>query len=100
MTNFRQFWITTTQGWSTENLTVKIHGPFQNKAFRKIKIFPSMAPIQFQIWTVERWTMSDFLPIKSETTSVSFMFTETNMYWSGSVKHFKNYMSKSETWEY
>ena len=37
-----------------------------------------MAPIQFQIQTVERRTMSDFLPIKPETKSVSFEFTETN----------------------
>ena len=36
-----------------------------------------MAPIQFLIWTVERWTMSDFLPIKPETISESFEFTET-----------------------
>ena len=39
-----------------------------------------MAPIQFQIQTVERWTMSDFLPIKPETISESFKFTDTKDY--------------------
>ena len=46
-----------------------------------------MAPIQFQIQTVERRTKSDFLPIKPITKSLSFKFTETNTDWSGSVKH-------------
>ena len=46
-----------------------------------------MASIQFKIQTMEWWTMSDFLPIKPETKSLSFMFTETNTHWSGSVKH-------------
>ena len=45
-----------------------------------------MAPMQFQIQIVERQTMSDFLPIKPETKSVSFEFTETDTHWSGSVK--------------
>ena len=48
-----------------------------------------MAPKQFRIWTVERWTISDFIPIKPETKSESFEFTETNTHWSGSVKHVK-----------
>ena len=39
-----------------------------------------MAPIQFSILTVERWTMSDFLPIKPETISESFEFTETKCF--------------------
>ena len=46
-----------------------------------------MAPLQFQIQTVERRTMSDFLPIKPETKSLSCKFTATNTHWSGSVKH-------------
>ena len=53
-----------------------------------------MAPIQIQIWTVERWTMSDFLPITPETISKSFKFTKTKCF---GLTVYKHYMSKSET---
>ena len=45
---------------------------------------------KFQIQTVERQTMSDFLLIKPETKSLSSMFPGTNTHWYGSVKHVKN----------
>ena len=56
-----------------------------------------MAPIKFQIETVERWTMSNFLPIKPINKSVSFEFIVANTLWTGSVKHVQHFMSKSET---
>ena len=46
-----------------------------------------MAPIQFRIWTVERWTMRDFLPMKSETISKNFKFTETKHFGLTMYKH-------------
>ena len=48
-----------------------------------------MAPIQFQIWTLGRWTLSDFLPIKPVTISKSFQFTETKCFGLTVYKHVK-----------
>ena len=46
-----------------------------------------MAAIQLRIWTVERWTLSDFLPIKPETMSKSFKFTEAKRFGVTVYKH-------------
>ena len=46
-----------------------------------------MAPKQFKIWTMERWTMSDFLPIKSEEISKNINFTETKCFGLTVYKH-------------
>ena len=59
-----------------------------------------MAPIQFGIWTVGRWTLSDFLPIKLETMCKSFYFTETKRFGLTVYNMYKYYMSKNETCQY
>ena len=59
-----------------------------------------MAPIQYWIGTVERWTMSDFLPIKPETISKNFELLKLNALVWQCINMYKHYMSKSETWQY
>ena len=48
-----------------------------------------MAPIQFQIQTLERWNKSDFLPIKPETIIKNIKFTETTCFGLTVYKHVK-----------
>ena len=59
------------------------------RPYENLKNSLTYGPKQFRIWTVERWTISDFVPLKPETKSESFEFTETNTHWSGSMKHVK-----------